>query len=220
MLKRFGVVAIMAFMTAGVIGSNASAGPVPATSFFSGFEEDVGLSNGQWTIVPTIEGWKRTHGPGIEVQNGLIGEALPYDGKQKIELDSGILDDDFPTANSGMEQTVTLAAGAYEFSFAYLGRTSDAGTNGIGYSISPKILKDDVTGVNSDGWMIISHLFELKEDTDVTMSFWAQGTDDWRGGYIDNVRISAVPLPPAVLLFGAALAGLGWVGRRRKTGLK
>lgn len=30
------------------------------------------------------------------------------------------------------------------------------------------------------------------------------------------VRISVVPLPPAVVLFGAALFGLGWLGRRRK----
>lgn len=31
------------------------------------------------------------------------------------------------------------------------------------------------------------------------------------------VRISVVPLPPALALFGAALFGLGWLGRRRKT---
>lgn len=31
-----------------------------------------------------------------------------------------------------------------------------------------------------------------------------------------NVTINPVPLPPAVFLFGSALAGLGFVGRRRK----
>jgi hypothetical protein len=30
------------------------------------------------------------------------------------------------------------------------------------------------------------------------------------------IRISVVPLPPALLLFGGALLGLGWVGRKRK----
>ena len=34
--------------------------------------------------------------------------------------------------------------------------------------------------------------------------------------YLGGVQVSAVPLPPAVLLFGAALFGLGWLGRRRK----
>ena len=32
-----------------------------------------------------------------------------------------------------------------------------------------------------------------------------------------RIEITAVPLPPAVVLFGAALAGLGWLGRRRKS---
>ncbi len=30
------------------------------------------------------------------------------------------------------------------------------------------------------------------------------------------VKISVIPLPPSVVLFGAALLGLGWLGRRRK----
>ncbi|WP_169546224.1 hypothetical protein [Sneathiella aquimaris] len=34
--------------------------------------------------------------------------------------------------------------------------------------------------------------------------------------YLEAITVSAVPLPPALLLFGAALAGLGWIGRRRK----
>ncbi|MCG8492780.1 MAG: VPLPA-CTERM sorting domain-containing protein, partial [Sneathiellales bacterium] len=74
----------------------------------------------------------------------------------------------------------------------------------------------NVTGVKADGWQIISHIFSLDAETNVTMAFWADGKDDTLGGYLDEVRISAVPLPPAVLLFGAALAGLGWLGRRRK----
>lgn len=35
-----------------------------------------------------------------------------------------------------------------------------------------------------------------------------------RGGWAGNVTFSAVPLPGAVLLFGSALAGLGWLRRR------
>ncbi|WP_169568823.1 VPLPA-CTERM sorting domain-containing protein [Sneathiella limimaris] len=36
--------------------------------------------------------------------------------------------------------------------------------------------------------------------------------DDWK---LSGVTVSAVPLPPAVLMFGAALAGLGWFRRRK-----
>ncbi|MCG8490943.1 MAG: VPLPA-CTERM sorting domain-containing protein, partial [Sneathiellales bacterium] len=37
--------------------------------------------------------------------------------------------------------------------------------------------------------------------------------------YIDSITVStvsAVPLPPAALLFGGAVVGLGWITRRRK----
>jgi len=43
---------------------------------------------------------------------------------------------------------------------------------------------------------------------------WIQkhGTND----YLFTASVSAVPLPPAALLFGSALAGMGFLGRRRK----
>lgn len=34
---------------------------------------------------------------------------------------------------------------------------------------------------------------------------------------VARIQISVVPLPPAILLFGAALFGLGWLGRKHKT---
>ncbi|MFT6559150.1 PEP-CTERM sorting domain-containing protein [Sneathiella sp.] len=41
--------------------------------------------------------------------------------------------------------------------------------------------------------------------------------DDFK---IASVTVSAVPLPPAMALFGAAMVGLGWLSRRRKSALK
>ncbi|GEM_PF-1624303 len=203
----------MLLAAAGV--SVCALGATPASAaFFSGFEGDAGLSAGQWTVMnPLFDGWSVVSGPGIEVQNGFVGGANAYQGNQKVELDSH----GGQNTNSRMEQTVTLAAGTYEFSFAYLGRTMDQGTNGIGYSIEPGVLGiSGITGVLAQGWTIFTHQFTLASETDITMAFWAKGDDDTLGGYLDNVQISVVPLPPAVVLFGAALAGLGWLGRRRK----
>ena len=66
-------------------------------------------------------------------------------------------------------------------------------------------------------WQLVSYMFTIGADgTDVSLAFWADGTDDTLGGFIDDVQISAVPLPPAMLLFGGAMLGLGWLSRRRK----
>lgn len=188
--------------------------PANAVSLINGgFESDVGLTGGQWSVYPSgIPGWSVIDGAGIEIQNGNIGGTTAYEGNQKVELDSH-----GRGSNSHMAQTVSLAAGSYEFSFAYFGRTADAGTNGIGYSLSPGVLGiSSVTGVKAAGWTLITHMFNLASDSDVTINFWANGDEDTLGGYIDAVQISAVPLPSSVLLFGASLLGLGWLGRRRK----
>lgn len=56
---------------------------------------------------------------------------------------------------------------------------------------------------------------EVSADGKSVIAMFGDGAGD--GDFDDMiVRISVVPLPPAVLLFGAALFGLGWLGRRRK----
>lgn len=49
--------------------------------------------------------------------------------------------------------------------------------------------------------------------------FTAGGTNDGIGAddyALAAVGVSAVPIPPAILMFGAALGGLGFLGRRKK----
>lgn len=52
----------------------------------------------------------------------------------------------------------------------------------------------------------------------VLVDFTAYGDGFGLGGFtsveIDNVNVSAVPIPAAVWLFGSALAGLGWLRRK------
>jgi hypothetical protein len=52
----------------------------------------------------------------------------------------------------------------------------------------------------------------------VSLSFRAEGNGFGGGGStieIDNINVSAVPIPAAVWLFGSALAGLGWIRRKQ-----
>lgn len=210
-------------MSACVFGaSTASAAIVTNGSF-----EDPGQNAGQWAVYDDITGWdKFGDTAGIEIQTDPAGGiSTPY-GFNKVELDS----DYGANTNSGMYQQVVLGVGAHEFSFAYVGRVSDnAGdTNRINYDLEKGGVSNGTTVVNDivfsnyistptgTGWDTIVVLFDVLTAGTYTLEFWASGAEDTLGGYIDNVQISAVPLPPAVLLFGAAMMGLGWVSRRRK----
>lgn len=216
-------------MSACVFGASTAS----AALLNGGFEQPV-QADGTWNVYNNIPGWTKFDGDaGIEVQTGNVGGATAIEGVNKVELDSN----GQTNTNSGMYQSLALTAGSYEVTFKYLGRTSNDGTNGIHYgaqltsALSAPVDRTDfnpggiafgdVTGTyagtfNGGLWTMVSYLFTIGSDADVTLAFWAGGADDTLGGYIDDVQISAVPLPPAVLLFGAAMMGLGWVSRRRK----
>lgn len=206
-------------MSACVFGASTAS----AAIVNGGFEDPI-QDDATYTVYNTIPGWtKFDNTAGIEVQTGFIGDASAIEGVNKVELDSHGQEQ----TNSGMYQTVNLGVGSYTFSFEYLGRTDDEDTNGIYYALedgavtngityTTGLFTGDVTGVLSDGWTTVTVLFDVLTAGDYTLEFWAGGEDDKLGGYIDDVQISAVPLPPAMLLFGGAMLGLGWLSRRRK----
>ena len=193
----------------GLLFLASSANAVTVNKIQNGsFEADVGLSGDSWNVFDNIPGgWAKTSGAGIEVQRGNVGGSLAYDGVQKVELDSH--------NNSGMTQSVFLDAGAYQFSFAYRGRTGNTTTNGIDYNITGTTVAGTANGVLADGWSIYSHQFSLVAPTTVAINFLAVGTSDSLGGYIDDVKLTAVPVPAAAYLFGSALLGMVGIGYRR-----
>jgi len=201
----------------------AAPGSAATNLLVNGSFEDTAFG-GNWSVFDAINGWTKTAGTaGIEIQKGGTGGSSAYHGNQKVELDSHNFGPGpkNQNSNSGMTQTVSgLSSGTYEFSFAYRGRTNDADTNGIAYSIfgdnAGGILDATITGIKSDGWQIISYVFTLGASDDLTIGFNAFGREDTLGGFIDDVKLSAVPLPAALPLYGAGLAAMGLIGWRRK----
>lgn len=180
-----------------------------------------GTGNGSWDVYTSIPGWTTSSGAGIEIQtNNTLGSINAHSGNHYVELDSH-----GRYSNSTMQQVLNLAAGQYRLSFYYSPRTGTAASNGIAYSItdflSNTLVSDSITGPGNGTsvgtWTLVTALFTVKPNgSPVTLKFGAIGTEDTYGGLIDDVSVSAVPLPPTAILLGTALFGAAAVSRRRR----
>lgn len=194
-----------------------------AVTVVNGSFEDVSGStqiagSGSWSVYETIPGWTTVAGEGIEVQTNTVITA--QDGRRYVELDSHPNNTlSGATTNSTMTQVVELALGLYELSFWYSPRTNDPGTNGILYSIGD--LAGSITGPGSDpltsvgSWTRIVETFMITTAGSYNLTFAADGTANRLGGFIDDVSISAIPLPAGGVLLLTALGGLAIVRRRK-----
>jgi choice-of-anchor C domain-containing protein len=91
--------------------------------------------------------------------------------------------------------------------------TASAGSNSYSF---------DTTGAthSSMGWLTKSFIFTASGST-ALLTFASTTLDNGPsyGPALDNVSITETPLPPALLLFGSALAGLTVLGRRKRQGV-
>ncbi len=106
------------------------------------------------------------------------------------------------TAVAGVSSmTLTLSPGAFDllpFKFTTSGGGGREAVNG-----------------NIDNPLSIA-FSQISNDGRSVIALFGDGAGDH--DYDDMaIRISVVPLPPALVLFGGALLGLGWLGRKRKT---
>jgi hypothetical protein len=210
-------------LTAGVlfwmIASSASATPLLVNG---DFDDDMGLTGTAWKVYDSILGWTKGDGTsGIEVQQNTIVTA--QSGDQYVELDSnGGVD-----TNSSMYQTVFLDAGEYTLDWWYHARTNNGSDdNGIEAYLSDlnNVWTFNIGSVSSkaseqsDVWEQISWTFTITSSDTYNLWFAAYGLDNSLGGFVDSVSLTAteVPEPATMFLFGAGLAGLFGVTRRKK----
>jgi hypothetical protein len=183
-----------------------------------------------WAVYGSVPGWTTVSGQGIEIQlNGTGGSSPPRlnidgteGGSYKVELDAHP-NNPPGSSNSTMQQVLNLGKGKYELSFWYRPRVILAGTNTntILYSMlngsDANILPGNtVVSYDSGGWREISKIFHVATPGSFKLRFAASGNADTSGGFIDNVSVSAVPVPPASLLLVGGLLGLSYLSRRRK----
>ncbi|EIC23434.1 hypothetical protein [Thiorhodovibrio frisius] len=210
--------------------SVASANLVTNGSFEIGDNADGswshGNGNGTWDTYERIRGWTAVgEGAAIEIQTGQPYPSVdsPYYTPKAPNGDSlAELDAHNDSANSGMKSDdINVTGGTYKLSFQYTGRTENAETNRIDYGYifgNDTLLQDQwtISGTVSEGWQLITQTFTLDSADTLNLTFFALGDDDTLGGFIDDVKLTAVPIPAALPLFMSALAGLGFVGFRRR----
>ena len=214
--KMRSIVAAGALALAAMLGSaGASAVYAPPNLIVNGSFEEPTQSSGSWGFHTSMSGW--TVKPdadadrgGVEVRNNTVGEA--QDGSNFIELDA--------YGNSWISQTVdTIENNRYQLTFWYSPRENVAAdTNGI------EVFWNDTSlgtltgsGVGNTGNVWATHTFTVSGAGLATaLKFAAVGTSDSYGGSLDNVSLTAVPLPPAAILFGSVLGSLALVARKRR----
>lgn len=212
-------------LAAGVLFLLVSSGASATSLLVNGqFDEDLGLTGTSWNVYSSIPGWFKGDGTaGIEVQRNSVVTA--QSGDQYVELDSNGGDD----TNSSMYQTVFLDAGEYTLDWWYHARTNNGDDdNGIKTYLTnlSNTWTSDIYLVSSkasdpgqsDVWEQISWTFTIASSDTYNLWFAAYGLDNTLGGFVDSVSLTAteVPEPTTMLLFGAGLAGLFGVSRRKK----
>ncbi len=219
-MKKFFSLAFICIVTLTVVNTSNAA---VATNLIinGGFENPAGVST--WTPFSpaAVPGWSGSDA--IEIWNSSAMGVTPYEGVQHAELNSHI-----PNNNSAdgvapfslYQEIATTSGQTYQLDFAYSARNDSNEFFWVGAStdtnnptsgdVFSELVDDHVTGQ----WSTFTDTF-IATSNFTTIYFITGSTDDTTGNFIDNVSMSAVPIPAAVWLFGSAFIGLIGVGRRK-----
>ena len=159
---------------------------------------------------PDITGWTIGHA-GVD----YIGTAWQAsDGARSVDmsnLDAGSLSQELNGLTIGQDYTVSFDMAGNPTGSPAL-KTMQVSVSGV----LPKLYAFDVTGHDKDnmGWARFVYTFTATA-TSGTLEFLSL-VHTANGPALDNVSIAATPIPGAILLFGSALSGMGFLGYRRK----
>ncbi|WP_207764949.1 VPLPA-CTERM sorting domain-containing protein [Hyphococcus luteus] len=218
------------FAVAAGAASLAAAGPASAAEiFFDSFEAPDVADWAVFQVAGDGSDWTAEFGTGIEIQDESLGITDAYDGEQYVELDSDFArggDAGASGTNSGMGALVPFVEGrTYDISFAYKPRTDVADDNiiqlyalaydGADVDNAVQLFEVNETTSTLSDWMVYTVSYTALAGFN-GIGFAADGIENSLGGFLDAVSVSEVPLPAALPLFLAGVAGFGFAGRKRK----
>ena len=230
---------LFALAAVALSASAASSASLIGTGFTSGgATQTPGLAEGNWTAVSSIS--DPTTIPLTVVTNegdyggvwvnpytsplGITAQWItPYTGRFETLADNDPLSNDPSQPNVTYTYTlnnVTKPGGEVTLNWA-----SDNG--GVFLINNVKVAEILAPGINDKPYdpftttiLTLADVNTLFDQTLNTVQFVITNLQ-FKGlnptGLIADFKVSAVPLPPALLLFGSALAGLNWLRRRRRS---
>jgi hypothetical protein len=179
---------------------------IAAPAAHAGLIQNGGFETGDFT------GWTQSGNVAVTTDPYFgIGNST-LDGRYLVVFNSG----DQP-ANAVLSQTFSTIAGTdYTVSFDYGGTTGQSinvASTGLGGSALGSVFATSNGSFSSS--TVFSYTFEADSaSSTLTISDRAPSTVS-SDGVLDNVSVTAVPEPTSLALFGAGLAGLGWLRRRK-----
>ncbi|MCP4831206.1 MAG: hypothetical protein GY886_03200 [Gammaproteobacteria bacterium] len=197
-------IAIMLFTVAGFLSAGVQAAPV-TIDFEAGTVDYFNYGWGPIGSTVGSQGFEITGGS-FSVGDGPEGADL-YTGNNGTvvygaEACCSAQDFHSPRAYFNLERADGGAFALYSVDF--YGEYPDPGlTRIIGDVVGGGSVSSSSTALGTGGWLNLE-----------SVDFYSGGINNAWGfalGELDNIVVSAVPVPAAVWLFGSALAGLGWM---------
>lgn len=149
--------------------------------------------------------WDITDGTVDLIQNVNQWGISCASGNFCVDLDGSTDDAGVMSSKEG------FAAGKYKVRFDLSGNQRQGAFDTVTVMFGAGALLNAIDFDSSDGWTTYSFLVDLLDGD--KLSFSNAGGDNI-GAILDNVSVSAVPLPAAVWLFGSGL--MGFLALRRK----
>jgi hypothetical protein len=199
-----------------VLSFAANAAFAALVPYHEGFN---GLTTTELNMAPT--GWLSNNGTVDWVKNLDFGIHCFGGSKGCVDLDgtsgvAGVLETQTP---------FTLVAGkTYELSAEISGNQRNSSTDNFefgflhGVNLSGILKSTSVTGITGSMYTLYTLFFTPSSTVSARAFFYDTAGGDNIGPILDQVRVTAVPLPAAAWLMLSGLAALGAVARRRING--
>jgi choice-of-anchor C domain-containing protein len=186
-----------------------------AVTITNGSFETGSINPGSFTFLSSgstvIDGWTVGGAGGVDYIGTYWTSSA---GSRSVDLSGGGI-------GSVSQQLTGMTVGQeYTISFDLAGNPAGGPTvKGLEVSVDAMgggLFTFNTTGgtLSNMGWITQTVTFIATAST-ATLTFLSQNNTSF-GPALDNVSIAATPIPGALLLFGSALGGMGFLGYRRK----